>query len=213
MPPAHRNFNRAQAMTPRQVQQLRVEPKSLNRLLLEDDRAVFAPKRFETALRIDKGKPQDNSHNFVENDSGEFAEPRLVHTDQAAVHRPRANSNVIGLQSGYEFAGFLNRRGEIRVGEKRDVTTRLQHAVAYAVSFASVDTIRYHTQRGDLDAKIFSHRGRAVIRAVVHDGNFRFPPRGRKLSPTPPPPPGTPPSLIALPLPHLHACHRRTLPD
>src|SRR5258708_19040756 len=113
MSPAHGNFNRAQAMMPRQVQQLRVEPKTLNRLLLEDDAAAFAPERFETALCIDKRQPQDASHNLVENDSGEFAERRLVHADQAAVHRPGANSHVLGLQSLNELAGFFNLLGKI----------------------------------------------------------------------------------------------------
>src|SRR5260370_17840149 len=99
MPPAHGNFNRSQAMMPRQVQQLRVEPKTLNRLLLEDDAAAFAPERFETALCIDKRQPQDASHNLVENDSGEFAEGRLVHANETAVHRPGANSPVILLHT------------------------------------------------------------------------------------------------------------------
>src|SRR5216683_5729579 len=118
MPPAHRNFNRAQAMMPRQVQQLRVESESLNRLLLEDDAAALAPERFETALCIDKRQPQDASHNLVENDSGEFAEGRLVHANEAAVHRPGANSHIIGLQSLDELAGFFNRCGKIRIREK-----------------------------------------------------------------------------------------------
>src|SRR5712671_7903534 len=134
MPPAHRNFNRAQSMTLRQVQQLRVEPETFDRLLLEYDAAALAPERFETALRIDERQPQDGSHYLVEDDSGEFAEGRLVHADQAAVHRPRANRHVIGVQSVNEFAGFLNRRREIRVRKKGEAAARFLHPVAYAVS-------------------------------------------------------------------------------
>src|SRR5260370_17665700 len=99
MPPAHRNFNRAQSMTPRQVQQLRVEPESFDRLLLEYDAAALAPERFETALRIDERQPQDGSHYLVEDDSGEFAEGRLVHADQSAVHRPIPNPHALHLQT------------------------------------------------------------------------------------------------------------------
>src|SRR5882762_3473400 len=88
MPPAHGNFNHAQSMTPRQEQQLRVEPETLNRLLLEEDAAAFAPERFETALGIDKRQPQDAAHNLIENDSSEFAERRLMHADEASVYRP-----------------------------------------------------------------------------------------------------------------------------
>src|SRR5712664_3194842 len=176
MPPTLGNFNRAQAMMPRQVQQLRIEPETLNRLLLEDDAAALALERLETALGIDKWQPQDDSHNLVENDSGKLAEGRLVHADQAAVHRPRANSHVIGLQSVNEFAGLLHRRGEIRVREKGDAAARFLHAVTYAVAFASVDTIRDHPQRGNLAAKGFRHRGGAILRPVVHNQNFRFTP-------------------------------------
>src|SRR5712664_1998044 len=179
MPPAHGNFNRAQAMMPRQVQQLRVEPKTLNRLLLEDDAAAFAPERFETTLRIDKRQPQDTLYYLVENDSGEFAEGRLVHADQAAVHRPRANSHVMGLQSVNELTSFFNRCGKIRVREKCDAAARFLHSAAYAVAFASIDTIRDHAQRRNLVAKGFRHRGRAILRAVVHDQDFRFTPVSR----------------------------------
>src|SRR6266849_5991049 len=161
MPPAHRNFNRAQSMTPRQVQQLRVEPETLNRLLLEDDAAALAPERFEAALCIDERQPQDGSHNLVEDDSGKFAEGRLVHADQAAVHRPGADSHVIGVQSLDEFAGFLNRRGEIRVREKCDPAARFLHPAAYAVTLASIYAIRDYAQGGNLDAKILLHRASA----------------------------------------------------
>src|SRR6267378_427866 len=166
MPPAHGNFNHAQSMTPRQEQQLRVEPETLNRLLLEEDAAAFAPERFETALGIDKRQPQDASHNLIENDSSEFAERRLMHADEAAVHRPGPNRHVIGVQSVDEFAGFLNRRGEIRGREKCDAAVRFLYTVAYAVAFASIDPIRNHAHRGNLDAKIFRHRGGAILRAA-----------------------------------------------
>src|SRR5256885_12603274 len=104
MPPAHRNFNRAQAMTPRQIQQFRIEPEALNRLLLEDDAAALAPERFETALRIDERQPQNASHNLVEDDSGKFSEGGFVHADQSAVHGPRANGHVIGFKGATAFA-------------------------------------------------------------------------------------------------------------
>src|SRR5947207_2847867 len=99
MPPAHGNFNRAQAMAPRQIQQLRIEPETLNGLLFEDDAAALAPEGLETTLGIDERQPQNAAHNLVENDSGEFAERRLVHGDQAAAHSPRANGHVIGSRA------------------------------------------------------------------------------------------------------------------
>src|SRR6266478_8114861 len=125
MAPTHGYFHRAQSMAPRQVQQLRVESKALNRLLLEDHAAALALEGFETALRIDKRQPQDASHDFIENDSRKFAEGRLVHSDQSAVHRPRANRYITVFQRVNEFSGFIDRRGEVCVREKRDAAARL----------------------------------------------------------------------------------------
>src|SRR5260370_2558385 len=94
MPPTHGYFHRAQSMAPRQVQQLRVKSKALNRLLLEDHAAALAPEGFETTLRIDKWQPQDGSHTFVENDSRKFAKARLVPSDHSAAHHPSTNPSV-----------------------------------------------------------------------------------------------------------------------
>src|SRR5258708_28332119 len=152
MPPTHGYLHRTQSMVPRQVYQFRVEPESFDPLLFEDDAAALALERLETALRIDKRQPQDDSHNLVENDSRKFAEGRFAYSDQAAVHRPRANRHVVSLQSVNEFSGFLNRRGKIRVREKRNAAARFLHAVAHAVPFAPTDTILHHANRGNLYA-------------------------------------------------------------
>src|ERR1700741_893228 len=106
MTPAHRNLNGSQAMMPRQIQQLGIEPEALDGLLLEDDPAAVPPERFEPALRIHKRQPQDDSYNFVEYDSGEFAEERFMHANQAAVGGPGANSHIVNLQSLDELVGL-----------------------------------------------------------------------------------------------------------
>src|SRR6266852_8038395 len=163
MAPTHGYFHRAQSMAPRQIQPLRVESNSLNGLLPEDHAAALALEGFETALRIDKWQPQDAAHNFVENDSREFAEGRLVHSDQSAVHGPRANRYVAVLQRVDQFSGFLNRRGEVGVCEKCDAAARFMHAVAHAVALAAVETIRDQPERRNLDAKILCHCGGAIL--------------------------------------------------
>src|SRR5258707_1151920 len=56
--PAHRNFHGSQPVTPRKVQQLRVEAEALDALLFKDDAARLAAKGFEAALRIHEGKAQ-----------------------------------------------------------------------------------------------------------------------------------------------------------
>src|SRR5579863_10713469 len=52
MSPYHRNFDRPQPVMPRQVEQLRVKPKPLNRLLPKNDFAWLPPKHLEPALCI-----------------------------------------------------------------------------------------------------------------------------------------------------------------
>ncbi len=104
-----------------------------------------------------------------------------MHGDQAAVHRPGADRYVAGLQRVNKFSGFLNWRGEVGIGEKRDAAARFLHAVAHAVAFAAVDTIRNHPKRGNLDAKILRHGRGAIFRAVVHHQHFRFPAGARKI--------------------------------
>ncbi len=96
-----------------------------------------------------------------------------MHGDQTAVHRPGANRHIIRLQRINEFSGFFDRRGKVCVGEKRDASPRFLHAVANAVALTVVDAIRNHAQRGNLDAKIFRHRGGAIFRAVVYNQHFR----------------------------------------
>src|SRR4029077_9306787 len=68
MRPAHRNFHRAQAVMPRQVQELRIKAEALDALLLEDHAAAFTAKGLEAALCIDKGQTEDGAHDKIEND-------------------------------------------------------------------------------------------------------------------------------------------------
>src|ERR1700724_3565272 len=97
MRPTNRYFHRGQPMMPRQIQQLRVKPEALNRLLLEKDAAAFPPKRFESALSIHKRQPQNEAHNPVEYDAGKLPEQTFMHFDEAAVHRAGTDGHIICL--------------------------------------------------------------------------------------------------------------------
>src|SRR5579859_1746139 len=79
--PAHRNLHRFQSMVARKIEQLRVEPESLNPLLRKNNFAALAPKRLESALRIHERQQQYSAHNLVKNDSGKFAKARFMHRD------------------------------------------------------------------------------------------------------------------------------------
>src|ERR1700738_1676504 len=85
MRPAYRNFSRAQAVVPRQVEKFRIKAEALNALLLENHAAAFAPKGLEAALCIDKRQAEKQTHNKIENNSGILAEDGLTHGNKAAV--------------------------------------------------------------------------------------------------------------------------------
>src|SRR5580698_11367966 len=95
MSPNHRNLDRSQPVMPRQIQQLRVKPKSFNGLLVKDDLARFAPERLEPALGIHKWQPQDRPDNLVKNDPRKLPERRLMHRNQAPVHGARTNRDLM----------------------------------------------------------------------------------------------------------------------
>src|SRR5579859_3868331 len=115
MPPAHGNFHGAQPVMPRQIEQFRIEPEPFDALLLEYDFAALAPECLEPALRIDKGKSQDQPHYGVEHNAGEFPETRLMDGNEAAVESPRSNRDIVGLQRFEELWRFLDRRGKVGV--------------------------------------------------------------------------------------------------
>jgi len=117
MAPAHGDFHGAQTVVARELQQFRVEPEALDGLLLENNPATLAVEGFEAALGVDKRQPKNDANELIENDSGKFTEGRLVHGDEAAVNGARADGDVKLLQSIDELVSFLNRSGEIGVGE------------------------------------------------------------------------------------------------
>ncbi len=165
MTPAHGNFHGAQAVVPREIQQLGIEAKALDRLLLENDTATLAPEGFKAALSIYEGQPKNDANNLVENDACKFAERRFVDGDETAVHRAGSDGNVavVSLQRVDEFVGFLDGRGKVGVGEKDKWTSRFLHTVTHAVTLAAVDSVRNDPQRRDSVAKRFRDRGGAIL--------------------------------------------------
>src|SRR5690242_8144869 len=174
MAPAYGDFHRAQAVVAREIEQFRVEAEALDGLLLENNLAALADKSFEPALRVHKWQPQDEAHDFVENDAGEFPERGFVNVNEASVDGARANSHVEMLQGVNEFIGFLDGSGEVRVGEQNDAAARLLHPVAHAVAFAPIDAVGNDAQRGDFAAEGLGNGGGAVFRPVVHDKHFHL---------------------------------------
>src|SRR5271155_3992269 len=163
MRPAHGDFRGAQAVMASQVQQFRVEAETLDTLLGENYFAGFAPESFEAALGVDEGEAQTKTHHVVEDDSGEFAEGRLMRADQAAIDGARTDGHVEAVvHRRQELVGLLDGGGEIRVAEERDASASLQHSVADAEAFPAIDAIRNDAHGG----QFVEHGLRSGHRAV-----------------------------------------------
>src|SRR5271155_372686 len=72
--PAHGDFRGLQAVMASQIQQFRVEAKTLDTLLGENYFAGRALESFEATLGVDEGEAQTKTDHGVEDDAGEFAE-------------------------------------------------------------------------------------------------------------------------------------------
>src|SRR5579862_9705770 len=70
--PLHRNLDRGQAPPPGDEQILNVEAESVQSLTLKDLPRRVPPVELEAALRVRKGKPRDDAHQQVKNDSGQL---------------------------------------------------------------------------------------------------------------------------------------------
>src|SRR5258708_18755766 len=106
MRPAHRNFRRLQSVVPGQIQQLWIETETLDALLLKKNPAALPAERFEPALGVHKRQPQNDAHDAVKNNSGEFPERGFVHVNQCAIHGSPTDSAIILLQCLTQLVGF-----------------------------------------------------------------------------------------------------------
>ena len=183
MRPAHGNLDGAETVAPGEEQQLGVEAETLDALLLEQDAAGFAEEGLKAALGVHKRQKQTDADNFIENNSGEFAEGRLVDFDEAAVERARTDGDVrLGAgERGEQLVGLFDGRGKVGVAEENDAAAGLEGAATHAETFAAVDSVGDHAERRNFRHKRPGDFGGAVARAVVHNDHFREAIRGAQV--------------------------------
>src|SRR5258707_15685683 len=158
MRPAYRNFHRAQAVMPRQVQKLRIKAEAFDALLLEDHAAAFPPEGFEAALCIYKRQAEYGAHNKIENDAGRLPENGLTHGNQAAVQRPRADSHIVIREGRKEFVRLVDRRGQVRVGKQHHASARLQHPMPNAVALSAVFLVGHYARSEEHTSELQSRQ-------------------------------------------------------
>src|SRR4029077_14497385 len=93
--------------------------------------------------------------------------------NERSVESARAYGHVISsLQRGKQFVRFLDWRGEIGIGEKRDTSAGLEHSMAHAVAFAAILPIRDKPQRRKLVRPLLNNLCRPVGRPIIYDDYF-----------------------------------------
>src|SRR6267142_7184242 len=88
--PAHGNFTQPQSSQLRHVQQFDVETKAVDRGCFNDRPASAHSKCFETTLGVPKRQPCCESHDQVKYAAALFSPPWLVHPNEPAIERARA---------------------------------------------------------------------------------------------------------------------------
>ena len=74
-----------------------------------------------------------------------------------------------------QFVGLFDRRGQIRIGKKRDFPARFQHAVAHAESFSPVSLRSRPGEGRDIFARLAAYDfGSPVGRTVIDDDDLRL---------------------------------------
>ena len=90
-----------------------------------------------------------------------------MHRNQASIQCARADRHIVFGESCKQFVGFFNRRGKIRVREQHILPARFLDAVAYAIPFAAIFSVRHDAKQRYLRAKRLRDRSGLVLRTIV----------------------------------------------
>src|SRR5580698_771700 len=94
--------------------------------------------------------------------------------DEAAVESPRAYRHIERLQGVNKFWRLFDGRGEVGIREEHILAARFAHSMAHAETLPSIHTVGNDPQAWKCLTKGFSNFHRLVLRAVIHDDNFRI---------------------------------------
>src|SRR5579885_944209 len=95
--PSHRNFRGAQCVALGQKQDLRIKSEALRPLVLKYGPCFRGPKCLETALCVLKWQSCYATNEAVENYSSLLPKCGLMHLNELAVYRTRADNDVISI--------------------------------------------------------------------------------------------------------------------
>jgi len=79
------------------------------------------------------------------------------------------------LYGGKQFVRFLNGRGQIRIGKKKNLSLRVQHAITHAEPFTAIAGIFNQAKAWVLLRVLLHYIDCTVAGAVIDDENFNTP--------------------------------------
>src|ERR1700722_859496 len=169
--PGYRHFLHAESELAGEKKDFGIESPALDFLQRKNFLHCPSLKSLEAALRILEVQAESNSQQQIENASENLPVNRLPRRLQFGLQPARSYGDVgAATQRIEKFGKFLDRRGQIGIAENHHLATRLQHAMAHAVAFATVAGIFDQPQRRIFLREPAHDFGGIVARAIVdHD--------------------------------------------
>jgi hypothetical protein len=137
--PQHWHLFDAQTRAAREEEHFGIECPALDFLLRENTHRGVPTKGLESALRIGKVQAEHDPQHQIKNSPENLAIERLPLGLQFRVKPARADGYIrASTDRVKQFLRFSDWGRKIGVGKEANFTTRMQHSVAHAVTFAPV---------------------------------------------------------------------------
>jgi hypothetical protein len=174
--PNHRDLDRLQTHPAGQEKNLWIKPPALDPLQGKNSLRRLTSKGFEAALRIPEMQTQNEPQQHVKNASERLPVEGLALGLEFGAQPAGSYGDVGPLMDSIEqFLRFGDRRGEVGVCKQTNITASVQHAVAHAISLATVSRV-LHELNLRVGAGVFTNDRRSIVaRAVVHHQDLGIP--------------------------------------
>jgi hypothetical protein len=163
----------------REEENLGIETPAFDFLQWEDRLNCRLLECFESALCVFEMQSEGEAQDQVEDPAEELAMQRLALRLGLGAQPARADGDIGAFFQRFEELGsFFEGRGEVGVAKQDDAAARVEHAIAHAVSLATVAGIFYQPECGILRGVSLNNVGRIVAGSVIDHDDFRIPSSG-----------------------------------
>ena len=158
---------------------LGIKTPALDFLQREDRLNCRLLERLESALGVFEVQAQGEAQDEVEDPAEELAVQRLALRLGFDAEPARSNGDISAFFHRLEELGsFFDGRGEVGVTKEHDSTAGVEHAIAHAVSLATIAGIFYQAECGIFRGVCPNDVGGIVAGTIINDDDFRIPSSG-----------------------------------